>query len=1067
MSRNFMAALSGTYNVHANELAQGGSNQNVATNTETIANVGTSSGTTSLLPAAFAKLVRQQTIQPSSPPQIETIKCVVHFLDDTQHIFEVDRTAKGEELLDLVFRHLELIEREFFALQFTEVLHHCYDSNSFLNGSISSSSPSSSISTTVYNRWLDPNKKIKKQLRFTSSPYMLNFRVKFYASEVSRLFEEYTRYHFYLQLRKDILAGRLSGEESTLALLATELGDYGEDEHKPGYASQFRYIPSQSKQFEAKAESLHRLHQGQTPADAEMNYLEEAKNLDLYGVDLHPAKDCEGENINIGVSSNGLTIFKQSIHINNFSWAKIVKISFKRRFFFVQLKHEGTERFDNVIGFNLCSHRACKTLWKTCVEQHTFFRLHSPKPLTKKFFFFFSLGSKFRYSGKTEFQTIEENKKRLTRTERIFIRNNVRHATMPASTTNINDAQKHLTNLRMTNNEKNLRKPTKLSEANIGSNGAMSSSSSLDSLPPTPPSSTIPISIKISEPHMNGSNNKSLSSRNSSVLTAITVGKKHNICTQQSGQLDLPFLSQQISSRSSSMSSNSSHHQKTDEMISDNQIKKNVLSLSSSCDNIQGYNRIHMTNGHSGTKSHRINGINCHDINHRVLDSCDGDRYHQHKTTPKICSLPTSLVTTGATTAYSPSTMISMPYIDQDKVSVVVGPKTTSNILTIEDDPSLTIDDDDNIQSQTKNQMEKEVDSPIRELIKELYDVAATESARLSRVAPNTPADNAYPTKLREGDQVISINGVEVSQLKHEEVVQLIRSTKSQGPEAELVLSIRPNVFHHQCDEEIIEEPPFQYTVTVETISQEIGNMLIESNEWLPFNSDKTLLDISMSLLQEGLESESLIVQFEQLYRRNEKEPITIARLVENIPKNRYLDIAPYDSTRVILDNCITGDYINASYVTMAIEASGTTKESHYVTHLQYLAWPDQGVPDDDADFLKLIFKVRLLRHANPDAHVVVHCSAGIGRTGVLILMETGICLIEANQPIYPVELVRQMRCQRAMLIQTTMQFRFVCEALHHVYKDQVVQPLPQYSCIETLEDQIENQLSESIEEHS
>ncbi|KAI2811312.1 Tyrosine-protein phosphatase non-receptor type 3 [Blomia tropicalis] len=1176
MSRNFMAALSGTYNVHANELAQGGSNQNVATNTETIANVGTSSGTTSLLPAAFAKLVRQQTIQPSSPPQIETIKCVVHFLDDTQHIFEVDRTAKGEELLDLVFRHLELIEREFFALQFTEVLHHCYDSNSFLNGSISSSSPSSSISTTVYNRWLDPNKKIKKQLRFTSSPYMLNFRVKFYASEVSRLFEEYTRYHFYLQLRKDILAGRLSGEESTLALLASyvlqsELGDYGEDEHKPGYASQFRYIPSQSKQFEAKAESLHRLHQGQTPADAEMNYLEEAKNLDLYGVDLHPAKDCEGENINIGVSSNGLTIFKQSIHINNFSWAKIVKISFKRRFFFVQLKHEGTERFDNVIGFNLCSHRACKTLWKTCVEQHTFFRLHSPKPLTKKFFFFFSLGSKFRYSGKTEFQTIEENKKRLTRTERIFIRNNVRHATMPASTTNINDAQKHLTNLRMTNNEKNLRKPTKLSEANIGSNGAMSSSSSLDSLPPTPPSSTIPISIKISEPHMNGSNNKSLSSRNSSVLTAITVGKKHNICTQQSGQLDLPFLSQQISSRSSSMSSNSSHHQKTDEMISDNQIKKNVLSLSSSCDNIQGYNRIHMTNGHSGTKSHRINGINCHDINHRVLDSCDGDRYHQHKTTPKICSLPTSLVTTGATTAYSPSTMISMPYIDQDKVSVVVGPKTTSNILTIEDDPSLTIDDDDNIQSQTKNQMEKEVDSPIRELIKELYDVAATESARcqvttddspeesstsspvhlatvtmkpddegrfgfnvkggfdqncpvlVSRVAPNTPADNAYPTKLREGDQVISINGVEVSQLKHEEVVQLIRSTKSQGPEAELVLSIRPNVFHHQCDEEIIEEPPFQYTVTVETISQEIGNMLIESNEWLPFNSDKTLLDISMSLLQEGLESESLIVQFEQLYRRNEKEPITIARLVENIPKNRYLDIAPYDSTRVILDNCITGDYINASYVTMAIEASGTvnkyiatqgplkrtasdfwlmvwekrcsvivmvtplvedgrkkcfkywpddsqaclTKESHYVTHLQYLAWPDQGVPDDDADFLKLIFKVRLLRHANPDAHVVVHCSAGIGRTGVLILMETGICLIEANQPIYPVELVRQMRCQRAMLIQTTMQFRFVCEALHHVYKDQVVQPLPQYSCIETLEDQIENQLSESIEEHS
>lgn len=210
-------------------------------------------------------------------------------------------------------------------------------------------------------------------------------------SDVSRLFEEYTRYHFYLQLRKDILAGRLSADDSTLAQLASyvlqcecffvillfsnistymfwfyiitaELGDFCEEDHKPGYAAQFRYIPGQNGQFEAKVESLHRLHQGQTPADAEVNYLDLAKNIELYGVDLHSAKvlhnfhlfisflnfallttiqDCDNQDIQVGVSANGLLIFKQAIKVNTFSWAKIVKISFKRRFFFVQTKHEG------------------------------------------------------------------------------------------------------------------------------------------------------------------------------------------------------------------------------------------------------------------------------------------------------------------------------------------------------------------------------------------------------------------------------------------------------------------------------------------------------------------------------------------------------------------------------------------------------------------------------------------------------------------------------------------------------------------------------------------------------
>lgn len=58
-------------------------------------------------------------------------------------------------------------------------------------------------------------------MRFCSAPYLLHFRVKFYVSEMSRLLEEYTRYHFYLQLRKDIIVGRLNAEESVMATLAS------------------------------------------------------------------------------------------------------------------------------------------------------------------------------------------------------------------------------------------------------------------------------------------------------------------------------------------------------------------------------------------------------------------------------------------------------------------------------------------------------------------------------------------------------------------------------------------------------------------------------------------------------------------------------------------------------------------------------------------------------------------------------------------------------------------------------------------------------------------------------
>uniref|UniRef100_A0A8W8MQT9 FERM domain-containing protein n=1 Tax=Magallana gigas TaxID=29159 RepID=A0A8W8MQT9_MAGGI len=372
--------------------------------------------------------------------QPKMVTCIVHFLDDSQQDFEVDKKAKSQVLLDKVFGHLELVEKDYFGLQFVDL----------------SPAPDGMISHAHHPvgpyamRWLDPLKTIKKQCR--GPPYEFYFRVKFYVSDPSKLEEEYTRYHFFLQVKRDILEGRLVTPPSTAALLASfaiqsELGDYNPDEHKGNYISDYRFIPHQTEDFEKQVSELHKQHRGQTPADAEYHYLDKAKRLEMYGVDLHNARvlidreipinspfygmfidanelgqcntgDQSNIDIQLGVTSVGLVVFQNNVKINTFPWAKIVKISFKRKQFFIQLRREMNDSVENLIGFNMVSYRSCKNLWKSCVEHHTFFRLYVPNPPSKKIF---SMGSKFRYSGKTEFQTLEENKRR-AKIERTFSR---------------------------------------------------------------------------------------------------------------------------------------------------------------------------------------------------------------------------------------------------------------------------------------------------------------------------------------------------------------------------------------------------------------------------------------------------------------------------------------------------------------------------------------------------------------------------------------------------------------------------------------------------------------------
>ncbi|XP_075843843.1 tyrosine-protein phosphatase non-receptor type 4 isoform X3 [Microtus pennsylvanicus] len=839
------------------------------------------------------------------------------------------------------------------------------------------------------NRWLDPNKPIRKQLK-RGSPYSLNFRVKFFVSDPNKLQEEYTRYQYFLQIKQDILTGRLSCPYNTAALLASfavqsELGDYNQSENLPGYLSDYSFIPNQPQDFEKEIAKLHQQHIGLSPAEAEFNYLNTARTLELYGVEFHYARDQSNNEIMIGVMSGGILIYKNRMRMNTFPWLKIVKISFKCKQFFIQLRKELHESRETLLGFNMVNYRACKNLWKACVEHHTFFRLDRPLPPQKNFFaHYFTLGSKFRYCGRTEVQSVQYGKEKANK-DRVFARS----PSKPLA--------------------------RKLMDWEVVSRNSLSDDRlETQSLPSRSPPGT-------------PNHRSSAFTQEGTRVRPSSVGHlvDHVVHTSPSDG----FVNQRSpsSTQANSIVLESSPSQETPEdgqppALPPKQSKKN------------SWNQIHFS--------------------HSQQDLLN----HTNETFDVPCSPEKSTPNGG------------IPH---------------DNLVLIKMKP----DENGRFGFNVKGGFDQKM--PVI----------------VSRVAPGTPADLCVP-RLNEGDQVVLINGRDIAEHTHDQVVLFIKAS-CERHSGELVLLVRPNAVYDVVEEKLESEPDFQY--------------IPEKAPLDSVHQDDHSLRESMIQLAEGLITGTVLAQFDQLYRKKPGMTMSCAKLPQNISKNRYRDISPYDATRVLLKG--NEDYINANYINMEIPSSSiinqyiacqgplphtckdfwqmtweqgssmvvmlTTQvergrvkchqywpeppgssyygcyqvtchseegnsayifrkmtlfnqeknESRQLTQIQYTAWPDHGVPDDSSDFLDFVCHVRNKR-AGKEEPIVVHCSAGIGRTGVLITMETAMCLIECNQPIYPLDIVRTMRDQRAMMIQTPSQYRFVCEAILKVYEEGFVKPL-------------------------
>ncbi|XP_075743911.1 tyrosine-protein phosphatase non-receptor type 4 isoform X2 [Rhipicephalus microplus] len=847
---------------------------------------------------------------------VKTLRCIIFFLDDSQHTFDIEKRSKGQVLFDLVFRHSELVEKDYFGLQFSEKA-------SAIDGM----------------RWLDPVKSIKKQMK-VGPPYLLYFRVKFYVSDPSKLQEEWTRYYFFLQLKKDILEGRLVIPPATAALLASyavqsELGDYNPDDHKHGYLADMRLVPHQTEELEEKIAELHKLHKGQNSADAEFNFLEHAKRLDMYGVDLHKARDSTQAEIQLGVTSYGLVVFQNNIRINTFSWAKIVKISFKRKQFFIQLRREGTESYDNLLGFNMLSYRSCKNLWKSCVEHHTFFRLNLPRPTTKRFLF--SLGSKFRYSGRTEYQTLEEMKKRGL-DERPFLRSPSKRCirqTVPTPT----DARD---------------KPSKSLARMNGTSSAH-----------VRPYDSFSHKVQISGPDY--------------------LPRKAWV----DGALDAQAFTPAIPPK----------------MI----------------------------------------------------------RYADDDSLPELIMANGSA---GADDVGAPPVRVCMRPDAEGRFGFNVKGGADQNL------PIL-----------------------------------------VSRVVPHTPADTCTP-RLREGDQLLLINGRDVAGLSHDQVVKLIRAPKDNGELVLTVKAqvpageqIEEPDFQYIPDSAVagrgnragggaLAESMLLLAEGLEsgaTIAQ-FEQLYRKKADFtmkcarLPANLSKNRYrdispyDATRVILQEGTSGDYINASYvnmniptsgivnryiatqgplpnttidfwEMVWEQQCTLVVMLTTLVERgrIKCHKYWpDLYETDTYGHLQVSCVRQKETPSFAFREFTLINTQNREERHITHMQYLAWPDHGVPEEASEFLGFVQRVRKSRDGMVEP-TVVHCSAGIGRTGVLILMETAMCLIEANEPVYPLDLTRDMRDQRAMLIQTSSQYKFVCEAILKVYNDGVVKPLPEYQrCLTT-----------------
>ncbi|CAF3641045.1 unnamed protein product [Adineta steineri] len=810
---------------------------------------------------------------------------IIHFLDDTERTFYVDRQCKGIVLLNEIFDYLDLSnEKKYFGLLIED------------------------LTQDFAYRWLDSTKTLKKQLTTNIGSYHLYFKVRFFVTDPwIQIDDEFTKYLYVLQLKKELLSGKIWCPRTLATILASyvvqsELGDYDINEHQSGYLNDFRFVPFQNSDFESEVQQYHKQHRGQSPADAENNYLRVASSLDMYGVELHKAS-VKVSNTNdklhnskvelyIGVCASGISVFQNSTKANTFLWDQITKISFKRRTFYVQLIKNPDSSDDNSIVFTLRNYRCCKYLWKSCVDHHTFFRLTSVPSSSKKFFPF---TSKLRHRLNTDIVPntllMETNERREKKFQRISSRRSSRSgnnsSTLPITS--------------MTNNFSIIK------NSNLSLSSSNLSIPKFDkplSPPPKPPRQSYKSSLT-----------------NSALIEANEYKPKNATLPRENFQ--------------------------------------NLLSNSSS-----------------------MSCVNTNSILIKLTPDVDG-RYG-------------------------------------------------FNIKGGEDEQTPTV---------------------------------------VSKVAYNTPASRA---SIHEGDIILAINNIDIRNHTHEEIINMIRYSRER-PFGELELVIKSKDENNSLENSLqilrSDLTTNRLTEQYETLERRKNGFTFEisSNQTnyyynrykdvLPYDQTRVILKnniendyinanyINMPIISTDIVNRYIATQgplpttceafWQMIWEQECTLIIMLTTLFESgrIKCHQYWpNVSETNDYGLFTIRCTRERKENELMYREFIFLNKEINEERIIYQIQNEIWPDHGVPNDYVSFVDFVLEIRELRKANKHLPILVHCSAGIGRTGVLILMETALCLMENNQSVFPLNIVRLMREQRLGMIQTASQYQFACEAVLYAY---------------------------------
>lgn len=862
--------------------------------------------------------------------------CLVQLLDGTIETFRVDKQDEGVVLLDLVCDHLGLQERQLFSLQIRE----------------SSTAIASVTANTHSPRWLEPEKPLKKQIKGLASPFYLNFRVRFFMSDPNSLQHEQTRHLYFLQIRSDIRDGRLQCPLSAAVVLASyavqsELGDHCPS-RLPGYLSKCHFIPEQDEDFLSKVEDLHPQHKGLKQSEAELCFLNTARTLELYGVELHAAMDTNNAPLMVGLASSGVAIFCNMICSSFFPWGNIIKISFKRKRFLIHLKRKHGETQDCVVSLLLPCPKTCKNLWRSCVDHHSFFS-----------------SSRTARSPRHNNSTVQSYRKLITQ-----------HLGLGHSKTESGPVCQRVVGGMVWNPV--LRRS--ISSEHLETKSLPSRS------PPTTPNWRSPrVRHGIRKP------------RPSSMELS------NDLKDMSEGEDVFYTYRASVSSSKDSEGDASPHHLSGTYSRGPDEIL------------LQADDSIGEEDGDNNSLYHNKGAPGDGDL---LLIRIAPD--HEGKFGFNV---------KGGVDQKMP---LAISHVKPDSPAGRCEPKL------LEGDLVVLINGRD-ISEHTHDQVVMFIRASRESHSRELALLIKRKGP--GRVAPLLQLPPALTlTSQSQGDKPQSPGHSERVTTLEESMRQLERGIQS-----------GTLCFHF---ENLYRRKP-GLTLNCARLPENMD--LNRYKDVLPYDATRVVLQgqedyinashITVAPPVSGLCLRYIAAQgplpqtcthfWKTVWEQQSHTIIMLTTLTERgrTKCHQYWPHPPeakdYGHMRV---KCHSEE-CNLAYVTRQFTLTHTQLgEERAVTHLQYVAWPDHGVPDDPTDFLLFISSVRERRRG--EEPLMVHCSAGIGRTGVLITMETALTLLDQGRPVFPLDIVKTLRDQRAMMVQTTCQFQFVCEAILRVHKE-------------------------------